>query len=31
LNWYPAKKRVSECKLTYATITHNEHWITWIH
>jgi hypothetical protein len=26
-DWYPAKKSVSECKLTHATITHNEHWI----
>ena len=34
-DWYPAKKSISECKLTHASITHNEHLIscmtlTWI-
>ncbi len=27
-DWYPAKKSISECKLTHATITHNEHLIS---
>jgi hypothetical protein len=27
-DWYQAKKSISECKLTRATITHNEHLIS---
>jgi len=26
-DWYQAKKSISKCKLTHATITHNEHLI----
>jgi hypothetical protein len=27
-DWYQAKKSISECQLTHATITHNEHLIS---